>query len=55
MEVIPAEKKAVFVKPDGEKVIKEFDLLHVVPPQGALEVFKGTVLGRSSLACEDEE
>lgn len=34
--------KATFKKPDGSTVVADYDLLHVTPPMGPLDVFKGS-------------
>jgi len=36
---------AKFSRPDGTTVKREYDLLHIVPPQGQLEVIRQSPLG----------
>jgi NADPH-dependent 2,4-dienoyl-CoA reductase/sulfur reductase-like enzyme len=42
---------AKFTRPDGSTVEREYDLLHVVPPQGPLEVVSQSPLGAYSPQC----
>lgn len=44
-------RKATFVKPDGSKVEKSFDLLHVTPPQCPPDFIKSSPLGLSPSPC----
>jgi NADPH-dependent 2,4-dienoyl-CoA reductase/sulfur reductase-like enzyme len=42
ISVDSAAKKATFKKGDGSTVVKEYTLLHAVPPMGPLDVIKGS-------------
>jgi NADPH-dependent 2,4-dienoyl-CoA reductase/sulfur reductase-like enzyme len=40
-----SKRTATFKTADGNSVTREFDLLHVVPPQGPLDFVKNSPLG----------
>lgn len=43
-EIDNSNKIAKFAQPEGKSVEREFDLLHVVPPQGPLDILKSSPL-----------
>lgn len=49
VEVSHADRKAVFETDSGETITKDFDFLHVVPPQGPLNALKARMLSSRSV------
>ncbi|TIC17791.1 POP1-domain-containing protein [Wallemia mellicola] len=47
-EIDTANKIAKFAQPEGKTVEKEYNLLHVVPPQGPLDFYKNSPLADES-------
>lgn len=48
VSVDPANHKATFKKPDGTNIDVDYTLLHVTPPMGPLDVFKGSPIADSA-------